>query len=184
HTTLFRSPLTVSLAQHSDKGIKPCNQDCHGACIPPEPQLGAKGIAVAVADGISSSAVSHIASESAIKSFLTDYYCTPETWSIKTSAQRVLSATNSWLHAQTRQGQHRYDMDKGYVCTFSAIVLRAATAHIFHAGDARIYRLRDKTIEQLTSDHRLWVSQQQSYLSRAMGASPQIELDYQTFDID
>ena len=28
---------------------------------------------------------------------------------MKTSVEKVLTATNSWLHAQSRQGQHRYD---------------------------------------------------------------------------
>ena len=50
--------LNISLGQYSDKGRKPCNQDFHGACLPREQQLGAKGIAVALADGISSSEVS------------------------------------------------------------------------------------------------------------------------------
>ena len=63
--------------------------------------LSLKGVAVVLADGISSSDVSRIASESAVKSFLTDYYCTSDTWSVKMSAQRVIAATNSWLHAQT-----------------------------------------------------------------------------------
>ena len=62
-----------------------------------------KGVCIAIADGIGSSAVSHVASETAVKSFLSDYYCTSETWSVKTSAQRVIAATNSWLHAQTRR---------------------------------------------------------------------------------
>ena len=101
--------LKISVGQHSDKGRKPANQDFHGILIPEEPLLGLKGIAVVLADGISSSNVSHIASESAVKSFLTDYYCTSETWSVKTSAQRVIAATNSWLHSQTRRSQHRYD---------------------------------------------------------------------------
>lgn len=44
--------LKVAIGQHSDKGRKEINQDFHGACIPGEPQLGAKGIAVAIADGV------------------------------------------------------------------------------------------------------------------------------------
>src|SRR5690606_16158236 len=178
------SQLSISLGQHSDQGRKDCNQDFHGAWLPDEPQLTSKGIALAVADGISSSAVSHIASESAVKGFLTDYYCTSDAWSVKTSVRRVLTATNAWLHAQTRQGQHRYDMDKGYVCTFSALVMRSGTAHLFHAGDTRIYRLRGKDLERLTEDHRVWVSQDQSYLSRAMGAGPHLELDYQALPME
>ena len=70
--------LAISIGQHSDKGRKEINQDFHGALIPDEPLLSLKGIAVVLADGISSSDVSHIASESAVKSFLTDYYCTSE----------------------------------------------------------------------------------------------------------
>ena len=101
--------LRISVGQHSDKGRKEINQDFHGVLIPDEPLLSMKGIAVALADGISSSNVSQIASESAVKSFLTDYYCTSEAWSVKTSAQRVLAATNSWLHAQTRRSQYRYE---------------------------------------------------------------------------
>src|SRR5678816_2835246 len=95
--------LRISIGQHSDQGRKQTNQDFHGVLIPAEPLLSTKGIAIALADGISSSNVSQIASESAVKSFLTDYYCTSESWSVKTSVQRVLEATNSWLNAQTRR---------------------------------------------------------------------------------
>src|ERR1700761_5624448 len=176
--------LRISAGAHSDKGRKPANQDFHGILIPDEPLLGLKGIAVVLADGISSSNVSHVASESAVKSFLTDYYCTSETWSVKTSAQRVLAATNSWLHAQTKRSQYAYDdKDKGYVCTLSAIVLKSTTAHLFHIGDSRIYRVVGQTLEQLTRDHRIAVSSEQSYLSRALGINPSAEIDYSTIEI-
>ncbi len=171
--------LQISVGQHSDKGRKPTNQDFHGVLIPDQPLLGLKGISVVLADGISSSNVSHIASESAVKSFLTDYYCTSETWSVKTSAQRVLAAANSWLHAQTKRSRYAHDQDKGYVCTLSAVVLRSGTAHIFHVGDSRVYRLAGNTLEQLTEDHRVAVSSEQSYLSRALGINPWVEIDYQ-----
>ncbi|AHL75403.1 protein kinase [Stutzerimonas stutzeri] len=170
--------LRVSVGQHTDKGPKESNQDFHGIYIPKEPQLSSKGIALAIADGISSSAVSHIASESAITGFFADYYCTSDAWSVKTSAQRVLMATNSWLHAQSQQSQYRYDKDRGYVCTFSALVIKSTTAHLFHAGDSRIYRVQGKTLEQLTNDHRLRLSEGKSYLSRALGIHPQLEIDY------
>ena len=176
--------LQISVGQYSDKGRKQTNQDFHGVLVPNEPLLSLKGIAVVLADGISSSDVSQIASESAVKSFLTDYYCTSETWSVKTSAQRVLSATNSWLHAQTRQSQYPYDRDRGYVCTLSALVIKSTTAHIFHVGDARIYRLAGNALEQLTEDHRVIVSSEQSYLGRALGVNPQIEIDYQALPIE
>ncbi len=176
--------LQISVGQHSDKGRKEINQDFHGVLIPTEPLLSLKGVAVVLADGISSSNVSQIASESAVKSFLTDYYCTSESWSVKTSAHRVLAATNSWLHAQTRRSQYSYDRDKGYVCTLSALVLKSTTAHIFHVGDARIYRLAGNALEQLTEDHRVVVSSEQSYLGRALGVNPQVEIDYLALQVE
>ncbi|WP_320819480.1 bifunctional protein-serine/threonine kinase/phosphatase [Thalassolituus sp.] len=175
--------LKVTVGQCSDKGIKDINQDFHGVAIPQEPQLSSKGIVVALADGISSSSVSQIASAAAINGFLSDYYCTSETWSVKQSAQRVLYATNSWLHSQTRQSQYRYDKDKGYVCTFSCLVIKSNTAHILHVGDTRVYRLHDTAMEQLTNDHRLWISEDKSYLSRALGIDQQLDIDYQNFAV-
>ena len=65
--------LAISLGQYSDKGRKQANQDFHGALIPQEPLLSLKGIAVVLADGISTSEVGAVASESAVKSFLTGY---------------------------------------------------------------------------------------------------------------
>ena len=178
------SQLKISIGQCSDKGRKATNQDFHGATIPKEPQLTSKGIAVALADGISSSEVSQIASKAAVTGFLEDYFCTSETWSVKKSAQRVLLATNSWLHSQTQLSQHRFDKDKGYVCTFSALVIKSTTAHILHVGDSRIYRLRGNALEQMTEDHRLWVTQEKSYLSRALGVGQQVEIDYESQPVE
>lgn len=176
--------LKISVGQYSDKGQKEINQDFHGVYTPKEPLLTSKGIAIALADGISSSQVSQVASEAAVSGFLEDYYCTSETWSVKKSAQCVLTATNSWLYSQSQQSQHRYEKDKGYVCTLSAMVIKSTTAHLLHVGDSRIYRIRDNTLEQLTEDHRHWVSQDKSYLSRALGMGPQLEIDYQSLPIE
>ncbi|HKG77537.1 MAG TPA: bifunctional protein-serine/threonine kinase/phosphatase [Beijerinckiaceae bacterium] len=175
--------LAVSIGQHSDKGRKESNQDFHGALIPDGPALALKGIVVALADGISPSPVSHIAAETAIKSLLTDYYCTSDAWSVKTAAQRVIGATNSWLHAATKRSQNAYDLDKGYICTLSALVLKARRAHLFHVGDSRIFRVTGETLEQLTVDHRVILSAQESYLGRALGMAPQVEIDYQALDL-
>ncbi len=181
---IMPNQLKISVGQYTDKGRKKTNQDFHGVYIPEEPLLSSKGVAIALADGISSSDVSQVASESAVTGFLADYFCTSETWSVKKSAQRVLMATNTWLHSQTQQSQHRFNKDRGYVCTFSAVVIKSTTAHIFHAGDARIYRLQGNSLEQLTEDHRLWVSPEKSYLSRALGINPLLEIDYQSLQVE
>jgi len=176
--------LSISIGQHTDKGRKQVNQDFHGALVPKNPLLTLKGVAIAIADGISSSDVSQIASQSAVTNFLDDYYCTSESWSVKTSVERVLTASNAWLHSQTQQSHFRFDRDRGYVCTFSAVVIKSTTAHVFHIGDTRVYRLRNAVLEQLTEDHRTWISSEQSYLARAMGATQQLETDYRSLPVE
>ena len=180
----MENQLTISIGEATSKGRKEINQDFHDLCIPAEPQLTTKGIAVALADGISSSDVSQIASQTAVSSFLLDYFSTSDSWSVKKSAQRVINATNSWLYAQSKQGQFAHDKDRGYVCTFSAMVFRSNTAYMFHVGDARIYRLREGNLERLTEDHRLWVGQNTSYLARALGMDSILNIDYDSFALE
>ncbi len=176
--------LQVSVGQATDKGRKKINQDFHGTYIPKEPQLSSKGITVCLADGISSSEVSQHASQAAVTGFFEDYYCTPDSWTVKTSVQRVLKATNSWLYLQTRNSPYRFSPDRGYVCTFTALAIKSNTVHIFHSGDSRVYRLSNHQLEQLTEDHRLWVSREKSYLSRALGMKDALELDYRSLPLE
>lgn len=175
--------LQVRLGQHSEAGRKPANQDFCGATLPTGAPLAGKGVVLAVADGISSSDVSQLASQAAVSGFLEDYGCTPDAWSVKRSAERVLAATNSWLFAQTRRGAGRWNKDLGWVCTFSALVLRSRTAHLFHVGDGRIWQVQADTLEQLTTDHRVQAGGGHSYLGRALGVANQVEIDYRTLPL-
>ena len=177
-------PLILSAGSHSQAGRKPANQDFLGHLVPAAPQLAAKGAAFAVADGISSSASAAQASQAAVRSFLSDYYCTSDAWSVKKSVERVLAATNSWLYAQTQAGLGRYDKDRGWVCTLSALVIKSRTAHLFHVGDTRIYQVQGRALEQLTNDHRVAIGGGQSYLGRALGVSGQVEIDYRTVALE
>ncbi len=152
--------------------------------LPAEPLLSTKGIAVALADGISSSSVSAEASHVAVSGFLADYYCTSEALSVRRSVNQVLRAINAWLYSHSRNSPFRYEQDRGYVCTFSAVVFKSATAHLFHAGDARIYRLARGELEQLTEDHRVWLQGGQSYLGRALGVNSEIEFDYRAVTLE
>ena len=173
--------LKVSIAACSDKGVKSDNEDFFGSLVPEEPQLTLKGITAAIADGMSGSDAGKQASDCCITSFLADYYSTPDSWSVKKSGQQILSATNSWLYSQ---GQLRYESAKGMVSTFSVLLLKSTTAHIFHIGDSRIYRFRQGNLEQITRDHRVWVDKEKSYLNRAMGIEPHLEVDYHSFPLE
>lgn len=170
--------LTVDIGQCSQKGRKHINQDAVNAFIPDTSELNAKGIAIALADGISSSTVSQDASKAVVTGFIEDYFSTSEAWSVENAGKCVIMALNSWLCAQTKRSEYRYNIDKGYVCTFSGVVLKGQHAHLFHIGDSRIIRVRNNQCEVLTEEHRTRLSSQESYLARAMGMKPEVEIDY------
>ena len=83
-----------------------------------------------------------------------------------------------------RARSHVEDADRGYVCTLNVVVLKGRTAHIFHIGDSRVYRVAGTAMEQLTDDHRVVLSSQQIYLGRALGMSPQVEIDYRPIQLE
>jgi serine/threonine protein phosphatase PrpC len=177
---VHQNALRVETGHYSSPGRKSENQDFHGAIVPDTQVLVHKGVALAIADGISSSPMAQVAAQTAVKSFLSDYYCTSEAWSVKTAARRVIAAGNSWLHGQTKLAGSR---DAGHVCTFSALVLKGRQAHLFHVGDSRIWRLDGQSLEQLTEDHTVQVSDTESYLGRALGIGPAVEIDYAVLDL-
>ncbi len=91
--------LEITIGQHSMAGRKASNDDSYGILIPADSLRESKGIAMAIADGMSSSEAAKTASETCVKSFLDDYYATPDSWTVKTSVTRVLTAINAWLHS-------------------------------------------------------------------------------------
>jgi len=173
--------LQLNSGHYSIAGVKAQNEDSCGIVVPEEPLLTTKGIAVVVADGMSASDDGKQASEGCVKGFLSDYFSTPETWSVKSSGQKILSALNRWLHGQ---GQRQYQSHQGMVTTLSALVFKSNTAYIFHVGDTRIYRLRNNDLEQLTNDHRFTVSEEKSYLSRALGIDLRVDIDFKTLAVE
>ncbi|MEM1144453.1 MAG: protein kinase [Pseudomonadota bacterium] len=175
--------LSISIGQCTRAGPKPVNQDSMAARIPEGFEAAVKGVALAIADGISSSQSSQVAAETAVKALVTDYYDTPEAWTVKHSAVRVIEAINSWLYAQNRYARTS-DMNNGLVCTLSAVIFKARDAHLFHVGDSRIYRFAGGDFEPLTTDHVTILSETEQYLGRAIGAQERVEIDYRSVPLN
>ncbi len=173
--------LAISIGYYSDKGIKADNDDFVSSKIPDNQDLRTKGIVVAIADGMSSSEAGKEASHACVNGFINDYYSTPDSWSVKNAAQKIMSALNNWLYSR---GHTDYQSAKGMVTTLTILILKSTTAHIFHVGDSRIYRLRDGELEQLTRDHRVQVSDERSYLNRAMGIDLHLDIDYRKVPLE
>ena len=173
--------LTVIAGQHSEAGIKESNDDSCGIRIPEGALLEDKGVAAVIADGMSGSEAGREAAEACVTGFLNDYFSTPESWTVETSGEKILGALNSWLYSQ---GHQQYGTPKGLVTTLSVLVIKSTTAYLFHVGDTRIYRLREGELEQMTHDHRVTVSADKSYLSRAMGIDVNLDIDYRAFAVE
>jgi len=173
--------LKLSSAQYTETGPKEENQDFHALCMPEGQALKAKGAVIAIADGMSGSESGREASESCVNGFINDYYSTPDSWSVKNSAHKVLTSLNRWLYGK---GQMTNAGKYGLVTTFSAIVIKSTTAYLLHVGDSRIYRLRNGELKQLTRDHRIWVSESKNYLNRALGIDVHLDVDYKTVPLE
>ena len=174
------SALAIRFAQLSEAGRKPENQDTVGARIPEGASLATKGIAIAIADGVSSSNAARQASQTAITGFLSDYYATPDTWSTGQSANRVVQSLNRYLWSQSQNSVRQ----EGYLTTFSLLILKGDKLFSFHVGDSRIYRLRAGSLERLTRDHTQKIDRNTTYLSRALGADLSLEVDMQSLELE
>ncbi|KPL57576.1 PP2C family protein-serine/threonine phosphatase, partial [Rossellomorea vietnamensis] len=115
------------------------------------------------------------AGDLSVRSFLADYYSTPDHLDVKTSATRVLRALNAWTYSQSRQVA-----EGSYVTSLSALVLRGTEGHLFHMGDTLVFRLRGAEFEQLTRDHVTDLGGYR-YPSRALGMDNSIDIDYARF---
>ena len=148
--------------------------------MPEEPLLTTKGVALVIADGVSAAEAGKQASEIAVQNFLTDYFDTPDAWTVKTSAHRVLTAINRWLYSLGRGFTHA---QRGYVTTLSTLIIKSHSAHIFHIGDTRVWRLRGGQVEQITHDHALRINDRDTQLTRAVGLDLNLEVDYHVTNV-
>ncbi len=167
--------LHVEFGGYSTAGIKSSNEDAFAAQQPSGSARILKGVTACIADGASCSVQAQLASETAVTLFISDYYSTPDTWPVKVAASRVLSALNSWLYHHGKQSTLAHN---GLVTTFSGVVIKSTTAHIFHSGDSRIYRYRDGVLEQLTRDHNYYQRDGSAVLTRALGIDSHLEVDH------
>ncbi len=177
----LRATPQLQIGQASSAGNKPINEDCIGIRVPEDSLLASKGVVIAIADGVSAAEAGKEASEACVQGFLNDYYSTPDDWSVSKSAHAVLTSLNRWLWST---GQRNAEEARGYVSTLSLVILKSATAHILHIGDARVYLRRHGKWQQLTRDHRARVGRKEHYLARAVGLDPVLEVDYRAEPVE
>lgn len=163
-------PLQLSFGEATATGPRAENQDAL-RIVTPTPSLAAsKGALFAIADGVSQCADGGLAARATLQALATDYYATPETWTVAQSLDRVLVAHNRWLQA-SGGGQP-------LLTTLTALVLRGRRFTLAHVGDCRAYRWYDGQLHRLSEDHVWEQPSMQHVLKRAMGLDQHLVVDY------
>lgn len=167
-------PLIAQLGHASLAGPRARNEDFVGAVTPEGTDLENKGLLAVIADGVGGHANGREAAEFTVRSLLSDYYATPDTWSIPKALDKVISAANRWLVSQSQKRSET----AGMATTLSAMVLRGRRWVSAHVGDSRIYLLRNGELKQLTHDHVWEHPELNNVLSRAVGLDARLSIDF------
>ncbi|MCL1125076.1 bifunctional protein-serine/threonine kinase/phosphatase [Shewanella surugensis] len=177
----LKPKLHVNVGGKSRAGLRLENQDAFAVRHPKNHHaIVCKGITACIADGVSCSDNGQQASQLSVTQFITDYYATPDTWSVKQSASRVLRSLNDWLYHHSQLAYLRHN---GFVTTLSSVIIKSNRAHIFHVGDTRIYRFRQGALTLITRDHCHKPFNKGNFLTRALGIDSHLEIDYQELNI-
>lgn len=163
-------PLQLSFGEATATGPRKENQDALRIVTPTQSLAASKGSLFALADGVSQCADGGLAARATLQALATDYYATPETWTVAQSLDRLLVAHNRWLQANGN-GQP-------LLTTLTALVLRGRRFTLAHVGDCRAYRWHDGTLQRLSEDHVWDQPNMQHVLKRAMGLDQHLVVDY------
>jgi serine/threonine protein phosphatase PrpC len=166
--------LKFTVGESSLTGPRERNEDYVGIVTPVAAQQATKGALFAVADGVSGNVGGREAAEMTIRTVSADYYATPDTWQTHTSLEKVISAANRWVLSQASSNANM----AGMASTLSLLILKGQRYMMAHVGDTRIYRLRNKTLTQISDDHVWDRPDMRHVLKRAIGLDSHLNIDF------
>ena len=174
----------IAFAQLTDVGMRRANNQDSLACIPANTaeRYNSRGHLMVVADGMGAHAAGELASQIATERIAMQYFRNDEESRVESLRKAVVDAN----HAIYQRGQSNPEFHN-MGTTASALVIAPEGAMIGHVGDSRVYRLRDRVLEQLTFDHSLvWEMEAagnnsqhfpKNVITRSLGPSPQVQVD-------
>ncbi len=181
----YSLPCKLSVSAYSTRGVKAINQDAYAYHIS-STGLNQSNVFV-IADGVSSSTVSQVASDFATSQFIRLFNIAPEQWSVKTRAETVIKEINARLYTRTQKSPFCYTPEKGYVCTLSVAIITDNHVDVFHVGDCQIQVASEdlKAPVLLTRPHRQVSDSAPShtYLLNALGAKASVDIDHTSFTL-
>ncbi len=172
------SQFSVSIK--SNIGGRQENQDCYAM------KETAAGLLVVVCDGMGGMAGGRVAAEMACR-MVTEKFATLD----GNLPEGIASAIRTANHAIYTTGQSNHGL-QNMGTTLAALLLEKKKASFFHAGDSRIYQLRNGQIEKRTADHsrvgemvrrgilsdeQARLSENSNIISKALGIEPEIDVE-------
>lgn len=154
---------------------RPVSEDFFDVACPSAEEIERRGLVLALADGLTGpGAGGRRAAETCVRAAVGDYYATPPGWDVPRSLDRVVGSVNAWLLAHNQRNGETQSM----ISTLSVLVLRGDTFYVAHVGDTRIYRLRERTLECLTTDHVWARKDMRQVLRRAVGLDEHLVMEF------
>lgn len=186
--------LALRFAIKSHPGmVRPLNEDAVGA----DPAIGL----FVVADGLGGYNAGEIAATMAVSRLLGDLgrgltaaVCFSRTYDPAAALSRTLFALNAEIFRAALQST----IYEGMATTVIAAWLLGTRMWVAHAGDSRLYRLREGNLEQITKDHSFsqelldagMISVEEArtlpaknLVTRAIGTSPHCEPEVRDYDV-
>ena len=200
----IREPTLFDEGMLSHQGrVRTVNEDNYGTFrtllrTPLEPPavelLQRRGYLYVVADGMGGHQQGELASALAVKEICRHYYQSANPH-LLTSLYQAINQANRTIYLYGRE--HGATLGTTVVCA----IIHAGQLLLAHVGDSRAYRLRQRQLHQLTSDHD-WITEQmrqyglarpiaeqaaqsrgaQHTLLRALGVAPVVAIECQTLE--
>ena len=172
--TLGKPQLQLHFGHASSAVPGKTNEDFYGIVTEHEEwEARTRGVAVAIADGVSGSGGGRLASETTVRSLLRDFYGAPVRWNFAVTIDKVLRSINDWLSAENARNPER----EGVVSTMTMLLFRGNYYYLAHVGDSRAYRRRGQVLRQLTIDHTWQRGDMRHVLKRAVGLDTHLVVD-------
>ncbi len=145
-------PGTLDVAALTDIGLKrKRNEDTCDFRIPePNTPQHAHGALFVVADGMGGMSGGDVASRTAVRTLLDAYYAAP--FSPGTDPERVLKTALNAANEAVRARAREANLLRIGSTAAGVLLLPDGEAVIFNVGDARVYRIRQNMLEQLSHD--------------------------------
>jgi len=176
-------------AAATDTGMRRSNnQDSHTAVRAPNPEVWRnRGHVFMVADGMGAHAVGELASKMACD-LIPHNYMKAKVGTPSEAIVKAFQEVSALIHS--RAAANRDFQGMGTTC--SSLLLLPEGALVAHVGDSRVYRIRQRRIDQLSFDHSLvWelvrrnhltpeqanISVPKNVITRSLGPESEIEVD-------